>query len=50
VYDPAIGIATLIFACMAGLGSVVRCIQNERVWRRYHKQKLAHYQEHEDGG
>jgi hypothetical protein len=29
----AAALTTLIFAAMAGIGSVVRCYQNERYWR-----------------
>jgi hypothetical protein len=29
--------ATLIFAAMAGIGSVVRVYQNERFWRSHRK-------------
>jgi hypothetical protein len=31
--ENAVAVTTLIFAAMAGIGSVIRCYQNERFWR-----------------
>jgi hypothetical protein len=36
--DLWVALATLIFAGMAGVGSVVRCYQNQRYWRWVQRQ------------
>jgi len=33
--DQYLGLATLIFAAMAGIGSLIRVYQNERLWKYY---------------
>ncbi len=33
MHDTTLALATLIFAAMAGIGSVVRVLQNERAYR-----------------
>ena len=47
--DHAMSLATLIFASLAGVGSLIRVLQNERVWRRCHKRKLKRSEGREDG-
>ncbi len=37
MHDTTLALATLIFAAMAGIGSVVRCYQNQRLWKFYKK-------------
>lgn len=37
MYSDLVALATLIFAAMAGLGSLVRVVQNERLWRRVYR-------------
>lgn len=46
--EDATALATLLFAMLAGIGSVIRCYQNERLWK-HHKRTLRPHETHQNG-